>query len=106
MSRDCLPAFASLSACISNDAPPHGSLSMPPIRDPHHGKEEAESLARSYSVAVGRTQLCYTRNCAEMHDELAANFVCSLAPTLAHAYFCYGSNIGLTMLPSTVQLTE
>lgn len=46
-------AFASLSACISNDAPPHGSPFMPPIRDLHHGKEETESTACSYSVAVG-----------------------------------------------------
>ncbi|KAL7973441.1 hypothetical protein HDV63DRAFT_364741 [Trichoderma sp. SZMC 28014] len=103
LSRDCLMASASLCACISNDAPPHGSPCMPPIRDLHHGIEETESTACSYSIAVGSMQLCYTNQCAETHDELAANFECSLVPTSAHAC-SFMVAIGLSMLPSTVKL--
>ncbi|PTB46460.1 hypothetical protein M441DRAFT_445053 [Trichoderma asperellum CBS 433.97] len=54
LSRDSLLANASLSTCISNDAPPpHGSLYKPPIHDPHHGREKTENTTRSYSGAVG-----------------------------------------------------
>lgn len=76
---------------------------MPPIRDPHHGIEEIESTACSYSIAVGCMQLCYTKKCAETHDELAVNFECSLVPTSAHAC-SFTVAIGLSMLPSTVEL--
>lgn len=40
-----------------------------------------------------------------MHDELAANSVLSLAPTAVHALFLR-SNIGMLMLPSTVEAKE
>lgn len=53
LSRDSLLAIASLSTCISNDAPPHGSPYMQPIRDPHHGREKTKIPGRSYSVPVG-----------------------------------------------------